>query len=87
MHEYISTKEASEKWNLSIRRIQILCTKERISGAEKHGKVWMIPSSSKKPCDQPPGKKVKKDLNVLSLFSGCGGMDLGFEGNFTVRKK
>jgi DNA (cytosine-5)-methyltransferase 1 len=23
-------------------------------------------------------------LNVLSLFSGCGGMDLGFEGGFTV---
>lgn len=26
-------------------------------------------------------------LNVLSLFSGCGGMDLGFEGNFVVNKK
>lgn len=25
-------------------------------------------------------------LNVLSLFSGCGGMDLGFEGGFTVPK-
>ncbi|MDR6941939.1 DNA cytosine methyltransferase [Mucilaginibacter pocheonensis] len=25
-----------------------------------------------------------KHLNVLSLFSGCGGMDLGFEGNFKV---
>lgn len=24
---------------------------------------------------------------VLSLFSGCGGMDLGFEGNFKVRSK
>jgi DNA (cytosine-5)-methyltransferase 1 len=23
---------------------------------------------------------------VLSLFSGCGGMDLGFEGNFSVFK-
>lgn len=26
----------------------------------------------------------KKTLNVLSLFSGCGGMDLGFEGRFAV---
>jgi DNA (cytosine-5)-methyltransferase 1 len=26
----------------------------------------------------------KSTLNVLSLFSGCGGMDLGFEGNFSV---
>ena len=32
-------------------------------------------------------KKAKpKTLNVLSLFSGCGGMDLGFEGGFNVLK-
>ena len=30
-------------------------------------------------------KKSVKDLKVLSLFSGCGGMDLGFEGGFNVR--
>ncbi|MDR0659500.1 MAG: DNA cytosine methyltransferase [Prevotellaceae bacterium] len=29
----------------------------------------------------------EKDLNVLSLFSGCGGMDLGFEGGFTIYDK
>src|SRR5690606_28182728 len=29
-------------------------------------------------------KKEKSTLNVLSLFSGCGGMDLGFEGGFSV---
>jgi len=38
-------------------------------------------------------KKSKKDekasntLNVLSLFSGCGGMDLGFEGGFITLLK
>ncbi|SDF58943.1 DNA cytosine methyltransferase [Cellulophaga baltica] len=33
------------------------------------------------------GNKVDKStLNMLSLFSGCGGMDLGFEGNFSVLK-
>ncbi len=34
-----------------------------------------------------PKKEVVKDrstLNMLSLFSGCGGMDLGFEGQFSV---
>ena len=29
----------------------------------------------------------KKNLKVLSLFSGCGGMDLGFEGGFDVLAK
>ena len=34
-----------------------------------------------------PQTEMKKDtLNVLSLFSGCGGMDLGFEGGFSVLK-
>ncbi|HTO14559.1 MAG TPA: DNA (cytosine-5-)-methyltransferase [Edaphocola sp.] len=28
----------------------------------------------------------KSTLNMLSLFSGCGGMDLGFEGGFSVLK-
>ena len=28
-----------------------------------------------------------KKYKVLSLFSGCGGMDLGFEGHFTANKK
>jgi DNA (cytosine-5)-methyltransferase 1 len=31
-------------------------------------------------------QKGKTTLNMLSLFSGCGGMDLGFEGNFSVLK-
>lgn len=30
---------------------------------------------------------AQKRLNVLSLFSGCGGMDLGFEGDFNVLRK
>lgn len=31
-----------------------------------------------------PKDPTKETLNVLSLFSGCGGMDLGFEGGFSV---
>lgn len=25
-------------------------------------------------------------MKLLSLFSGCGGMDIGFEGNFVCRE-
>ena len=32
------------------------------------------------------GEKEEKTINVLSLFSGCGGMDLGLEGGFLVHK-
>jgi len=30
---------------------------------------------------------MEKEKKVLSLFSGCGGMDLGFEGGFDVHTK
>lgn len=35
------------------------------------------------------GKTVQgcKSMNLLSLFSGCGGMDIGFEGDFICLKK
>lgn len=32
-------------------------------------------------------KSIVKVHNVLSLFSGCGGMDLGFEGDFSVLER
>ena len=30
---------------------------------------------------------MKEKKRVLSLFSGCGGMDIGFEGGFKCLKK
>ena len=35
---------------------------------------------------QPKVEDDQSTLNMLSLFSGCGGMDLGFEGDFSVLK-
>lgn len=49
---------------------------------EKRISTKKIANSSKVTND-----KVIKDKNVLSLFSGAGGMDLGFEGGFEVLTK
>ncbi len=48
---YISAKEAAEKWGISKRRVQILCAENRISGATKVGMVWVIPANAEKPND------------------------------------
>lgn len=49
--EYITIKEASEKWNISIRRIQVLCRQDRIPGVKKFGRNWAIPKDADKPND------------------------------------
>ena len=84
---YITTTYAAEKWGISPRRIQTLCSEGRIPGAQKFGGTWQIPDNATRPMRLPGGKKTNRNarpLNVLSLFSGCGGMDLGFEGSFQV---
>ena len=49
--DYISTKEAAEKWGISERRIQKLCEENRIPGAERFVRVWAIPKDAEKPPD------------------------------------
>lgn len=50
--EFISAKEASDKWGISKRRVQILCAEGRINGAMKVGIVWVIPLDAMKPEDK-----------------------------------
>ncbi len=60
--EYITIKEASEKWNLSVRRIQDICKAEMIPGVKKYGHSWAIPSDAEKPADGriKTGKYIKE---------------------------
>lgn len=46
----------------------------------------LVAKFSKKEKEETKKIQAKSTLNVLSLFSGCGGMDLGFEGDFSVLK-
>lgn len=48
---YMTLKETSEKWGISMRRIQTLCNKGKINGAIKFGKSWAIPCDSVRPKD------------------------------------
>lgn len=45
-------KEASEKWNISERRIRQLIHDGRIEGAAKIGTTWIIPDDTNKPVDK-----------------------------------
>ena len=49
---YWSIKEASERWNITPRRVRALCEAERIEGASKLGREWAIPSDTNRPVDK-----------------------------------
>ena len=66
--KYISTKEASEKWGISDRRIRVLCNEGRIEGAMKIGRNWSVPVDAIKPVDAREGKK-KSYLGLEFDFS------------------
>ena len=59
--EYMSVKEASDKWGISVRRIQKLCEENRIPDIFRLGRSWAIPKDAPKPADArvKSGKYVK----------------------------
>ena len=48
---YITAKEAANKWNISDRRVRILCSEGKIPGAYQEGRAWKIPYDAVKPSD------------------------------------
>ncbi len=48
---YLSTKQIAEKWNISDRRVRLLCSEGKVDGAFKDGRNWKVPENAKKPTD------------------------------------
>ena len=59
--DYMTIKEAAEKWGLSVRRIQEICELNKVPGVKKFGRAWAIPKDAKKPVDLrvKTGKYIK----------------------------
>lgn len=49
--EYMTVREAAEKWKITIRAVQLMCTNKRIDGVVKFGKSWAIPINVERPAD------------------------------------
>ena len=63
--EYITARQASDKWGISDRRVRVLCEEGKIPGAFKDGKSYKIPSNAVKPAD---GREKKKTVEVAVRF-------------------
>ena len=64
MNGYITTQEAAKKWGVTSRQVQILCKENRVPGASRMSRIWIIPEDAKKPTNskrtsnKTGGKKI-----------------------------
>ena len=59
--DYMTLKEAGQKWNVTPRQVNYLCSGGRIPGAVKMAGVWLIPKETDKPADRRYKKQVKNE--------------------------
>lgn len=55
----LTTSQVSKKWNISQRRVDVLCKEGRIEGAVMIGNRWFLPDNVKKPEDGRRQRKIK----------------------------
>lgn len=67
--DYLKVEEVAKKWEISPRRLQVLCKEGKIEGATRFGRAWMIPKNAKKPTDgrTKDGRKEQNDLLGANL--------------------
>lgn len=79
----ISVKEASEKWGVTPRYVQMACKDGLIEGAVQWGRAWMIPAEAGRPAGKSKGqegiienmplprKSLFLDMTSLYHTAGC----------------
>ena len=72
MNTTMTVKEAARLWDISERRVMILCKEGKIDGVTKKGRSWAIPANAEKPADARYKKSqpVRKTSSRLPLPIG-----------------
>jgi len=65
--DYITVRQAAEKWNVTMRQVQLYLKDNRVAGALRPGHDWLIPSDAVKPTsnrakEKPRHKNLSSDL-------------------------
>ena len=64
--EYITVKEAADKWNTSVQIVRRLCRQERIPGVVQTDGAWLIPEDARKPGRTDPSVAESEELPPLA---------------------
>ena len=66
--DFMSAREAADKWGISQRRVAVLCSENRISQAMMVGNMWIIPTNVEKPVDARSIRYTKDDGRTVKPF-------------------
>lgn len=65
--DFITTKQAAEKWGITDRQVRILCAAGKIKDTKRAGRSWLIPVDAPKPED---GRVIRfRDNKLKELLS------------------
>lgn len=65
---FMSAREAADKWGISPRRVAVLCAEGRVPNATMLGKMWVIPFNAEKPLDARSIRYVHSDNKKVKPF-------------------
>ena len=66
--EFLTVTQAAEKWEISPRRVRLMCANGEIEGVVRKGKLYMIPAETEKPLDKrklPNKRKRGKYSDIM----------------------
>ena len=71
---FLSVSQTAEKWEMTPRRVQVLCNDGRIEGAQRVGNVWTIPENAQKPADArkkiaTPPKRINENVSIERVWA------------------
>ena len=66
--EFMSAREAANKWGISQRRVAVLCSEQRIAEATMVGNMWIIPSTAEKPIDARSTRYNRTEEKAVKPF-------------------
>lgn len=69
--KYLSVAETAQKWNISDRRVRVLCREGRIEGVVSNGNSYAIPENAKKPSDGRFRQKEEEKKLYLMWADKC----------------
>ena len=66
--DFMSARDAADKWGISQRRVAVLCSENRIDNARMIGNMWILPAAAEKPSDARCTRYIKSESRSVKPF-------------------